>query len=63
MFNLSSVRVVLTLVAMIFDMLNLVVLYIMNYIMVLIWKLPNISTVLLASHCQIQLTSYESIKH
>jgi hypothetical protein len=36
MFNLSSVRVVLTLVAMIYDVLNLVVLYIMNYIMVLI---------------------------
>jgi hypothetical protein len=44
MFNLSSVRVVLTLVAMIYDVLNLVVLYIMNYIMVLIWKLSNIST-------------------
>jgi hypothetical protein len=50
MFNLSSVRVVLTLVAIIYDMLNLVVLYIMNYIMVLIWKLHNISTLsLLAS--------------
>jgi hypothetical protein len=44
MFNLSSVQVVLTLVAMIYDVLNLVVLYIMNYIMVLIWKLSNIST-------------------
>jgi hypothetical protein len=45
MFNLFSVRVVLTLVAMICDVLILVVLYVMNYIMVLIWKLPNISTV------------------
>jgi hypothetical protein len=36
MFNLSSVQVVLTLVAMIYDVLNLVVLYILNYIMVLI---------------------------
>jgi hypothetical protein len=54
MFNLSSVRVVLTLVAMICNisfylvslqcMLNLVVHYVMIYIMVLIWKLPNIST-------------------
>jgi hypothetical protein len=44
MFNLSSVRVVLTLLAMICDVLNLVVVYVMNYIMVLIWKLPNIST-------------------
>jgi hypothetical protein len=40
---------VLTLVAMICDMsllnmLNLVVQFIMIYIMVLIWKLPNIST-------------------
>jgi hypothetical protein len=35
----------LTLIAMIYDVLNLVVLYIMNYIMVLIWKLPNISTI------------------
>jgi hypothetical protein len=42
--NLSSVLVVLTLVAMICDVLNIVVLYVMNYIMVLIWKLPNIST-------------------
>jgi hypothetical protein len=41
MFNLSSVRVVLTLVVMIRDVLILVVLYVMNYIMVLIWKLPN----------------------
>jgi hypothetical protein len=30
---------------MIYDVLNLVVLYIMNCIMVLIWKLPNISTI------------------
>jgi hypothetical protein len=49
MFNLSNVRVVLTLVAMIYDALILVVLYIMNYIMVLIWKLPNISTLDLSS--------------
>jgi hypothetical protein len=33
-----------TLVAMIYDMLNLVVHYAMIYIMVLIWKLPNNST-------------------
>jgi hypothetical protein len=45
MFNLSSVQVVLTLVAMIYDVLILVILYVMNYIMVLIWKLPNISTI------------------
>jgi hypothetical protein len=44
-FNLSSVRVVLTLVAMICDVLNLVVLYVMIYIMVLISKLPNILTI------------------
>jgi hypothetical protein len=44
MFNLFSVRVVLTLVAMICDVLILVVLYVMNYIMVLILKLPNILT-------------------
>jgi hypothetical protein len=44
MFNLSGVRVVLTLVAMICDVLILVVLYVMNYIMVLILKLPNILT-------------------
>jgi hypothetical protein len=54
LFNLSSVRVVLTLVSMICDiflnhvsmiqMLNLVVQFVMIYIMVLIWKLPNIST-------------------
>jgi hypothetical protein len=43
MFNLSSVRVELTLVVMICDVLNLVILYVMIYIMVLIWKLPNIS--------------------
>jgi hypothetical protein len=36
MFNLSTVRVVLTLVVMIRDVLILVVLYVMNYIMVLI---------------------------
>jgi hypothetical protein len=42
MFNLSSVGVVLTLVAMICDVLILVILYVMNYIMILIWKLPNI---------------------
>jgi hypothetical protein len=30
---------------MICDMLNLVVYYVMIYIMVLIWKLPNISTI------------------
>jgi hypothetical protein len=36
MFNLSSVRVVLTLVAMMCDVLILVVLYVTNYIMVLI---------------------------
>jgi hypothetical protein len=45
MFNMSSVQVVPTLVAMICDMLNLVVHYVMIYIMVLIWKLPNISTI------------------
>jgi hypothetical protein len=44
-----SVRIVLTLVAMICDMsflhmLNLVAQFIMIYIMVLIWKLPKIST-------------------
>jgi hypothetical protein len=44
MFNMSSVWVVLTLVAMIYDMLNLVINYIMIYIMVLICKLPNVST-------------------
>jgi hypothetical protein len=36
MFNLSSLRVVLTLVVMICDVLNLLVLYVINYIMVLI---------------------------
>jgi hypothetical protein len=36
MFNLSSVRVVLTLVAMICDVLNLVVHYVMIYVIVLI---------------------------
>jgi hypothetical protein len=41
---MSSVRVVPTLVAMISDMFNLVVYYVMIYIMVLIWNLPNIST-------------------
>jgi hypothetical protein len=46
---LSSVRIVLTLVALIYDMsflhmLNLVVQFVMIYILVLIWKLPNIST-------------------
>jgi hypothetical protein len=46
---LSSVRIVLTLVALICDlrflhMLNLVAQFIMIYILVLIWKLPNIST-------------------
>jgi hypothetical protein len=30
---------------MIYDVLILVILYVMNYIMVLIWKLPNISTI------------------
>jgi hypothetical protein len=44
MFNLSRVRVVLTLVAMIYDVLNLIAQFVMIYIMVLIWKLPNIST-------------------
>jgi hypothetical protein len=47
---LSSVRIVLTLVALICDMsflhmLNLVVQFVMIYILVLIWKLPNISTI------------------
>jgi hypothetical protein len=51
MFNLSSVRVVLTIVAMICDVLNLVVLYVMIYIMVLIWKLPNISTLCRYAAC------------
>jgi hypothetical protein len=46
---LSSVRIVLTLVALICDlsflhMLNLVAQLIMIYILVLIWKLPNIPT-------------------
>jgi Fe2+ transport system protein B len=46
---LSSVRIVLTLVAMIYDMsflhmLNLVVQFVMIYILILIWKLPKIST-------------------
>jgi hypothetical protein len=46
---LSSVRIVLTLVALICDMsflhmLNVVVQFVMIYILVLIWKLPNIST-------------------
>jgi hypothetical protein len=44
---LSSVRIVLTLVAFICDlsflhMLNLVAQFVMIYILVLIWKLPNI---------------------
>jgi hypothetical protein len=48
--NLSSVRIMLTLVVMICDksflnMLNLVVRFFMIYIMVLIWKLSNISTI------------------
>jgi Fe2+ transport system protein B len=47
---LSSVQIVLTLVAMICDMsflhmLNLVAQFIMIYILVLIWKLPKISTI------------------
>jgi hypothetical protein len=46
---LSSVRIVLTLVALIYDMsflhfLNLVSQFVMIYILVLIWNLPNIST-------------------
>jgi hypothetical protein len=46
---LSSVRIVLTLVALICDlsflhMLNLVAQFVMIYILVLIWKLPNIPT-------------------
>jgi hypothetical protein len=45
----SSVRIVLTLVALICDMsfqhiLNLVAQFNMIYILVLIWKLPNILT-------------------
>jgi hypothetical protein len=49
MLNMSSIRIVLKLVAMIWDMsllnmLNLVVQFIVIYIMVLTWKLPNIST-------------------
>jgi hypothetical protein len=47
---LSIVRIVLTLVALICDlsflhMLNLVAQFIMIYILVLIWKLPNIPTI------------------
>jgi hypothetical protein len=47
---LSSVRIVLTLVALICDlsflhMLNLVAQFFMIYILVLIWKLPNIPTI------------------
>jgi hypothetical protein len=46
---LSSVRIVLTLIAMICDMsfvhmLTLVDQFVMIYILVLIWKLPKIST-------------------
>jgi hypothetical protein len=46
---LSSVRIVFTLVALIRDMsflhmLNLVAQFVMIYILVSIWKLPNIST-------------------
>jgi hypothetical protein len=44
MFNMSSVQVVPTLVAMIYDMLYLVVDYVMIYFMILIWNFPNIST-------------------
>jgi hypothetical protein len=50
MFNMSSVQVVPTLVAMICDMLNLVVHYVMIYIMILIWKLPNISTIVFCGY-------------
>jgi hypothetical protein len=47
---LSSVRIVLTLVDLICDlnflhMLNLVAQFVMIYILVLIWKLPNIPTI------------------
>jgi hypothetical protein len=50
---LSSVRIVLALVALICDlsflhMLNLVAQFVMIYILVLIWKLPNIPTLLTA---------------
>jgi hypothetical protein len=46
---LSSVRIVLTLIALICDlsflhMLNLVAQFVMIYILILIWKLPNIPT-------------------
>jgi hypothetical protein len=46
---LSSARIVLTLVALICDlnfahMLDLVAQFVMIYILVLIWKLPNIPT-------------------
>jgi hypothetical protein len=45
----SSVRIVLTLVVMIYDMsflhmLNLVYQFVVIYILILIWKLPKIST-------------------
>jgi hypothetical protein len=48
--NMSTLRIVLTLVATIcnmslLNMHNLVVQFVMIYIMVLIWKLPNISTI------------------
>jgi hypothetical protein len=47
---LSSVRIMLTLVALICDLsflpvLNLVAQFVMIYILVLIWKLPNIPTI------------------
>jgi hypothetical protein len=54
LYCLSSVRIVLTLVAMICDMsflhmFNLVAQFLMIFILVLIWKLPKISTVVLLS--------------
>jgi hypothetical protein len=47
---LSSVRIVLTLVALIYDLsflhiINLVAQFVIIYILVLIWKLPNIPTI------------------
>jgi hypothetical protein len=59
---LSSVRIVLTLVALICDlsflhMLNLVAQFIMIYILVLIWKLPNIPTCLYGHHGPYELAN------
>jgi hypothetical protein len=57
---LSSVQIVLTLVAMICDMsflhlLNLVGQFVMIYILVLIWKLPKISKITALESIQVAL--------